>query len=45
MNIHVQVFLHMYAFIFLGVNYWIIGVYMHSFPLEMELLGRMKPFQ
>lgn len=32
MNIHVQVFLHMYAFISLGVNYWIIWVYMHYFP-------------
>ena len=30
MNIHVQVFLHMYVFISLGVNYWIIWVYMHS---------------
>lgn len=41
-NIHVQVFLCMYAFISLGINYRAIWVYTHSFPLETELLGYMR---
>ena len=41
MNIHVQVFLCMYAVISPGINYSVVWVYMHSFTLEMEFLGHM----